>query len=552
MVTAHVNPVALAILAYCLSSILMTVTNKIVLSNYSFRMNLLLLAIQSAVCVAMLEGFRMFGMIKRRNFRTEDAKRWMGVSMSLAAMIYTGSKALQYLSIPLFTIFKNLTIILIAYSERFLLKGAAVSRPMLLSFSMMVASSLIAAWSDLANGKMGGPVLPMRTDAAAEQAAALQVTWAVAYGWMMLNCLATAGFALLMKFKIKQVGFKEFDTVFYNNLLSIPILLVGSLLVESSQISVFYDQYLAPDAAGGPNPNRGELYGLVFGIALSGISSFGISYGTAWCMRVTSSTTYSMVGALNKLPIAVAGMVFFQDPVTAGGVAGVILAFLGGIVYTRAKSLQTGGAPVISPTSNIPLMSSIEPETESVRPSSGNNVLPLTNSLSSKYANTFSDSVRLPPTSNSGYTTNTSNDRLTRNPAADSWYTPASLPASSYPYTAGDNQGNNNDKTPMGMVGIGPNLNNNISNMASAGDVNRLANKSRKAALPHGYGGQSAVENSYVTSIASPGTSSRRKFLPPRGAGDMVGPPDQQQPEENPAKTRAREPPAGKPLHVAM
>ena len=35
----------------------------------------------------------------------------------LVAMIYTSSKALQYLSIPVYTIFKNLTIILIAYGE---------------------------------------------------------------------------------------------------------------------------------------------------------------------------------------------------------------------------------------------------------------------------------------------------------------------------------------------------------------------------------------------------------------------------------------------------
>jgi GDP-mannose transporter len=35
-----------------------------------------------------------------------------------------------------------------------------------------------------------------------------------------------------------------------------------------------------------------------------------------------------MVGALNKLPIAVAGMIFFEDPVTVGGILGVSIGEL--------------------------------------------------------------------------------------------------------------------------------------------------------------------------------------------------------------------------------
>ena len=32
-----------------------------------------------------------------------------------------------------------------------------------------------------------------------------------------------------------------------------------------------------------------------------------------------------MVGALNKLPISIAGMIFFDGPVTFGGVVGVFM-----------------------------------------------------------------------------------------------------------------------------------------------------------------------------------------------------------------------------------
>ena len=98
---------------------------------------------------------------------------------------------------------------------------------------------------------------------------------------------------------------------------------------------------------------------LLFAIAFSGAAAVGISYTTAWCVRVTSSTTYrfvvtplspgglasltyciSMVGALNKLPIAASGMIFFGDPVTFGSVSAVSIGFFAGIVYAVAKNNQ--------------------------------------------------------------------------------------------------------------------------------------------------------------------------------------------------------------------
>jgi len=47
-----------------------------------------------------------------------------------------------------------------------------------------------------------------------------------------------------------------------------------------------------------------------------------------------------MVGALNKLPVAASGMIFFGDPVTVGSVSAVSVGFLAGLVYAVAKNNQ--------------------------------------------------------------------------------------------------------------------------------------------------------------------------------------------------------------------
>lgn len=70
-----VPPAVPAIAAYCASSILMTVTNKLVLSSYKFHLNFLLLACQSAVCVVMIRLFSNMGLVTHRKFKLGDAKK---------------------------------------------------------------------------------------------------------------------------------------------------------------------------------------------------------------------------------------------------------------------------------------------------------------------------------------------------------------------------------------------------------------------------------------------------------------------------------------------
>lgn len=70
---------------------------------------------------------------------------------------------------------------------------------------------------------------------------------------------------------------------------------------------------------------RGALF---IGILASSLFAFAISYSTAWSVRVSTSTTYSMVGALNKLPIAISGMIFFgaeRKVVNFGNILSVVI-----------------------------------------------------------------------------------------------------------------------------------------------------------------------------------------------------------------------------------
>jgi GDP-mannose transporter len=135
------------------------------------------------------------------------------------------------LTIPVYTIFKNLTIILIAYGE-VLWFGGSVTPMTLASFSLMVSvlrvyvayvpkivylpkanrlqvlSSLVAAWDDIGRLLSSFSASAATLAAISDADAAASARTAAGYAWMMVNCLASAGYVLGMRKRIKVTNFK--------------------------------------------------------------------------------------------------------------------------------------------------------------------------------------------------------------------------------------------------------------------------------------------------------------------------------------------------------
>ena len=280
-------------------------------------MAVVLLALQSIVCLVSLFVGKHFRVITFREFSPEEARKCplnpptpnprlvtdiltrvgSPISLLLVLMIFTSAKALQYISIPTYTIFKNLTIILIAYGE-VLWFGGSVTALALLSFGLMVLSSVVSAWADISAAITNYAGAPHET---ATELASLNA----GYIWMLLNCLSSATYVLSMRKRIKVTQFSDLDSrpplvltglivaMFYNNLLSIPILMVASFAFEdwgAANIEQnLYHPYQFMTLTRSPADTRNRLF---VAILVSGFSAVFISYCTAWCLRVTSSTTY--------------------------------------------------------------------------------------------------------------------------------------------------------------------------------------------------------------------------------------------------------------------
>ena len=148
----------------------------------------------------------MYGRIcsKRIHINRLTAIIGFPVSLLLVGMIYTGTKAIQYLSIPVYTIFKNLTIIITAYGE-VLWFGGSVTRLTLFSFGLIVLSSVVAAWADIQHALQNYG--HSNTEASAKIS-----TLNAGYMWMLVNCFCTSAYVLGMRKRIKLTNFKDFDS----------------------------------------------------------------------------------------------------------------------------------------------------------------------------------------------------------------------------------------------------------------------------------------------------------------------------------------------------
>eukprot|EP00742_Colponemidia_sp_Colp-10_P023215 GILJ01027609.1.p1 GENE.GILJ01027609.1~~GILJ01027609.1.p1 ORF type:complete len:167 (+),score=22.65 GILJ01027609.1:50-502(+) len=127
----------------------------------------------------------------------------------------------------------------------------------------------------------------------------------------------------------KEIG--RYGPVYYNNLLSLPFLFPASL---TSLPGLFGEITAAPAGA-------------IVCLLLMVVAGSVMTFATFWCMRISSPTTYSVTGALNKIPLAVLGIVIFNQVPTMLGWTGISIALSGGLLYTYLN-LPKAAAPVVT------------------------------------------------------------------------------------------------------------------------------------------------------------------------------------------------------------
>jgi len=300
----------LSCVVYSICSMSMTFTNKAIFSTYNFQFPLCLLFFQHIFTLVLVISARTLGYISFTPLKWNLVQSWYPVNLLFILMLISGSYAIKLLSVPMVTIFKNLSTTVITIGDYFLF-GQPLSMGILFSVFLMIASSLVAGYNDLAFDANG-------------------------YTWMGINAVVTAGYVLYMRFAMKKTQLNEWGMVYYNNSLAIPTLL-PMLLVSGEMTTVMesLSQYTY------------NFYGICF---WTGISGFLLSISSFWAVRTTSPTTYSMVGSLNKIPLTILGVLFFETPMKLIGGISIAIGLVAGGMYSIAKQRTVVAAETLPHT----------------------------------------------------------------------------------------------------------------------------------------------------------------------------------------------------------
>ena len=70
----------------------------------------------------------------------------------------------------------------------------------------------------------------------------------------------------------------------------------------------------------------------------SALIAFFMSFASLWFLSTTTATTYSLVGSLNKIPVALVGSVVFSTPWNYQNLASVLVGLVAGIIFVKAKA----------------------------------------------------------------------------------------------------------------------------------------------------------------------------------------------------------------------
>ncbi|CAN0181987.1 unnamed protein product, partial [Ectocarpus fasciculatus] len=103
---------------------------------------------QCFIAVILVEGSRMKGLVQYEPFNMATAMRWFPIAIFFSTMLLSSFLSMQYMGVPMVTVFKSLTNIIIVTGDYFW--HSQIATPLvLLSLAVMTFGAIFASWSDM-------------------------------------------------------------------------------------------------------------------------------------------------------------------------------------------------------------------------------------------------------------------------------------------------------------------------------------------------------------------------------------------------------------------
>jgi len=287
-------------IAYGIISISITFFNKAVFKLYNFNASNTVTLGQMIFSLIFLWTMKQSKVLEYEDFKWKTAKTLFPLAISFAGMAITGLAALKFIGVAIYSTLRRLTTFIVIVAQFFTL-NKTVPQDELNSVIFMVTGAIIAGWGDLEFDLWG-------------------------YFLTFVNCVVTAWYLILIAKKSTETGIKTFGLMFYNNLLTMPIVVIIVLLTEWD-VLVNFDHWF-------------DL-GFQFCFLMSSIQAFLLNYTVFLCSTINSPLTTSITGQLKSILSTLFGLFAFGGtPLTTPLLIGLIASTVGGLWYGQIKYVQ--------------------------------------------------------------------------------------------------------------------------------------------------------------------------------------------------------------------
>lgn len=282
-------------LFYGLSSFMITVVNKTVLTSFEFPSFQVLGIGQMLATILLLFVAKKLRYVEFPNLEaTTFVKIWPLPVIYIGNMIF-GLGGTKQLSLPMFTALRRFSILMTMIAEYYVL-GARPRVSVQLSVYTMIIGAIVAALNDLAFSLKG-------------------------YVFILLNDFFTAVNGVYMKKKLDNKELGKYGLMYYNSLFMIvPAIALACWMGDARSVVEF--------------PYWCNVFFLVqFG--LSCVMGFVLSYSMILCTLYNSALTTTIIGCLKNICVTYLGMVIGGDYIfTWLNFLGLNLSVVGSLVYT--------------------------------------------------------------------------------------------------------------------------------------------------------------------------------------------------------------------------
>jgi solute carrier family 35 len=256
-----------------LSSFLITVVNKRVLTSYQFPSFVFLSLGQLVSSALVLSIGKQFRIVSFPSYSNDLMMKIFPLPLFFLGNMVFGLGGTQALSLPMFAALRRISIMMTMFLEFYIL-NIKPSKSVQISVYGMVAGALLAASDDLAFNLNG-------------------------YTMLMLTDVFTSGYGVFIKQKLNESNCGTYGLMFYNSLLSILPVTAIALLLGDIDVALKFDQWSSPS--------------FVLHFLLSCVMCFVLNYSSFLCIQHNSPLTTAIVGCLKNVTITYIGMFIGGD-----------------------------------------------------------------------------------------------------------------------------------------------------------------------------------------------------------------------------------------------